>query len=277
MAVRCLMSNVFLRQANGFFGRFLRFGGSMALFLKLLCDELMKFVVEAVNQKADVNPFELTVDEQLAAFRAQNDAGGWGVTDETFARLVETAPAWPKGKDAYRSFRIRWGKGAQGVYLTFERHWEAMQRVHAKHLRWPLLHSKPMPNNGKDVERLRLLKGNDSHHAVVEWVVVDNLSTNRKRKDVTSVRGPQSLADEGLVLAWLNPRRVEAIDYKKWCAWFCGGYEVDPHMMHDAYKEEEEEWQRVVVVFRNTSSGIVKLYADLLCNRYPDFSVPLLG
>lgn len=264
--------NVFLRQADEFFGRFFRFGGSMALFLKLLGDdELMKFVVEAANQKADANPFEQTVDEQLATLRAQNEAGNWGITEDVFSRLADTAPVWPKGKDAFRSLHIRWGEGAEGVYLTFERHWAAMQRVHAKHWRWELLHSKPMPYNGKDVERLRLLDGNETHHAVVEWVIVSDLSANRKRKDITSVRNAQSLADEGLVLAWLFPKRVDAIDYDKNCAWYCAGYEVN------VPESDVEGWQGVVVVLRDAGSGRVRLYAGWRGGGSPGSSVPPLG
>ncbi len=264
--------NVFLRQADEFFGRFFRFGGSMALFLKLLGDdELMKFVVEAANQKADANPFEQTVDEQLAALRAQNEAGNWGITEDVFFRLADTAPAWPKGKDAFRSLRIRWGEGTEGVYLTFERHWEAMRRVHPKHWRWELLHSKPMPYQGEDVERLRLLNGNETHHAVVEWVIINDLSANRKRKDVTSVRNAQSLADEGLVLAWLFPKRVGVIDYDKTCAWYCAGYEAN------VPENGGEEWQSVVVVLRHTGSGEVRLFASWRSDDRPGYSVPPLG
>lgn len=270
--------NVYIDQMVDFKNRFFRFGGSMALFLKLLGDdELMRFVVEAANQKADANPNEQTVEETLAALRVQNEAsrssvlGYWGLTEEDFARLRRTAPAWPKGKDAFRLLRIRWGEGAEGVYLTFERHWEAMQRVHAKHWRWELLHSKPMPYGGKDVERLRLLNGNQSHHAVVEWVVISDLSANRKRKDITSVRNAQSLADEGLVLAWLFPKRVDAIDYDKNCAYYCAGYEVN------VPEDDGVEWQNVVVMRRDTDSGRVSLRARWWSYDFPGYSVPPLG
>ncbi|MFA6018502.1 MAG: hypothetical protein WC776_04985 [Patescibacteria group bacterium] len=261
--------NVYIDQMVDFKNRFFRFGGSMALFLKLLGDdELMKFVVEAANQKADANPFEQTVEEQLAALRAQNEASNWGITEDVLSWLADTAPAWPKGKDAFRSLRIRWGEGTKGVYLTFERHWEAMQRVHAKHWRWELLHSKPMSYDGKDVEWLRLLNGNETHHAVVEWVIINDLSANRKRKDITSVRNAQSLADEGLVLAWLFPKRVDAIDYDKNCSWYCAGYEAN------VPEHDGEEWQSVVVVNRYTDSGGVHLSALLRGNGGPGCSVP---
>ncbi len=266
--------NVYLRQADEFFGRFFRFGGSMALFLKLLGDdELMKFVVEAANQKADANPFEQTVEEQLAAFRAQNEAGGWGVTEETFTRLAETAPAWPRGKDAYRSLRIRFGDGRNGMIKTFEAHSAAIKRVHgeAKIWRWEFLLSGEHSYQGKPVDRLRLLNGNQSHHAVVEWVVISDLSANRKRKDITSVRGPKSLADEGLVLAWLNPKRVKATDCKEWCAWFCAGYESN------VPESDGEPWHRVPCVYFNRDYRKVELGARWYDYSSDSLAVPVFG
>lgn len=228
-------------------------------------------VSDFIRRTRNCNPFELTVEEQIAALRVQNALGNWGIPEEVFDHLLKTAPAWPKGKDAYRSLRIRWGEGAEGVYLTFERHWEAMQRVHASHWRWDLLHSKPMPYGGKDVERLRLLNGNETHHAVVEWVIVNDLSAHRKRKDITSMRGPKSLADEGLVLAWLFPERVKAIDYDKWSAWYCAGYEVNV----PGY--DGGEWYGVVLVFHDVGSGQVSLGADWLSSVYSCRAVPPLG
>lgn len=271
--------NVFLRQADEFFGRFFRFGGSMALFLKLLGDDdLMKFVVEAAKQKANANPNEQTVEETLAALRVQNEAsrssalGYWGITDEVFDRLAASAPAWPKGKDAYRSLRIRFGEGDEGVALTFERHAEAMKRVHdTKFWRWDLLLSGKHPYQRKPVERLRLLNGNQSHKPVVEWVVIPDLSQNRTRRDITSVRGAKSLADEGIVLAWLFPKRVEAIDYDEWCAFFLGGYESN------VPENDGKSWQHVVVVCRGTDSGKVFVRADWRSHDYPDYSVPPLA
>jgi len=262
--------NVFIDQMVEFKDRFFRFGGSMPLFLNLLGDdELMKFMVEAVNQKLDVNPFEQTVEEQIAALRVQNVAGNWGISEDVFERLAQTAPAWPKGKDAYRSLRIRFGEGDDGVALTFERHADAVKRVHTKFWRWDLLLSAKTPYNGEDVERLRLLNGNHTHHATVEWVTID-FSANRKRTDITSVRGSKSLADEGLVLAWLFPKRVKAIDYNKWSAWYCAGYELN------VPGDGDEPWQDVPCVDRLLDDGTTNLSADWRSTDRSGYSVPLL-
>lgn len=160
------------------------------------------------DRRLNKNPFEQTMEEQLVALRVQNEAwrslGMPTVSDADLDRLAKTAPAWPQGRDAYRSFRIRFGEGAEGVAMTFEAHAAAIQRVHAKYWRWDLLHSKSMPYQGKPVERLRLLNGNDTHHAVVEWIIISDLSANRQRKDITSVRESMSMADEGFIPSLTN-------------------------------------------------------------------------
>lgn len=225
-------------------------------------------VLKLVRSEQGCNPFEQTVQEQIAALRKQNELGNWGIAEDVFTRLLETAPSWPKGKDAYRSFRIRFGEGDEGVALTFERHASAMKRVHAKYWRWELLHSKPMPYEGEDLERLRLLAGNATHHAVVEWVVINDLSANRKRESITDVCDSKSLADEGFVLAWLNPKRVQAIDYKEWCAFFLGGYEAN------VPENDDESWQRVVIVSRDLQTGTVSLSANWRSNAGSNYSVP---
>ena len=117
MASRCEMSNVFLRQQ-----------------------------------------FEQTVEETLIVLRQQNDV--WKALgthpyipniDEVCERLEPTAPAWPKGKDAYRSLRIRFGEGHNGMIQTFEAHAAAIKRVHAKFWRWDLLLSGEHPYQDKQV------------------------------------------------------------------------------------------------------------------------------
>ncbi|OGV55115.1 MAG: hypothetical protein A2017_05465 [Lentisphaerae bacterium GWF2_44_16] len=263
--------NLYLNQAAELVARFFRFGGSLPAVLKLLSDDdLMAWWVESLNAKLDANPFEQTVEEQIAALRVQNVAGNWGISEDVFERLAQTAPAWPKGKDAYRSLRIRFGEGDDGVALTFERHAAAVKRVHAKFWRWDLLLSAKTPYNGEDVERLRLLNGNQSHHTVVEWIVIDDLSANRKRTDITLVRGSKSLADEGLVLGWLFPKRVEAIDYDKWSAWYCAGYELN------VPENDEEPWQHVPCVYRDLRDGATDLDANWRSSDDSGYSVPLL-
>jgi hypothetical protein len=113
----------------------------------------------------------------------------WGLTEADFSRLAETAPAWPQGKHAYRSFRIRFGEGDDGVAKTFEAHYARIMHVfgEGRYWRWPNLKSW--------TDRLRLLVGDHTHKACVEWIVAD-LDTHRKRDSITAVRGPKSLADE---------------------------------------------------------------------------------
>ncbi|HAU65720.1 TPA: hypothetical protein DCW61_00045 [Candidatus Uhrbacteria bacterium] len=263
--------NVFLRQASEFVDRWFRFGGSMPLFLNLLGDDkLMADVIRYAQEKTNANPFELTVEETLAALRVQNDAGNWGISEDVFERLAQTAPAWPKGRDAYRSLRIRWGECDEGVALTFERHVEAIKRVHDKLWRWDFLLSGKYIYKGEEVEFLRLLTGNVTHHAIVEWIVIDDLSANRKRKDITSVRGSQSLADEGFVLVWLFPNRVHAIDNNEWLAWYCAGYELN------VPESDEEPWQIVPCVDRRLDDGTTSLIANWRSSGRSGYSVPLL-
>jgi hypothetical protein len=220
----------------------------------------------------DKHPFEQTVEEQLTALRRQNELGGWGIGEDVFVRLTETAPAWPRGRDAYRSLRVRFGQGRDGMIKTFEAHAAAVKRVHEpKFWRWEFLLSGSHPYKGKDIERLRLLNGNDSHQAVVEWVIIPDLSAHRQRDSITAVRGPKSLADEGLVLAWLVPNRVRAIDYQKWCAFFLGGYEVN------VPEYDGEPWQDVVLVYRFLRGGAIRLNAHWRGNFGSGYSVPPVG
>lgn len=236
--------------------------------------DIVKAMVEAarkVIKASDRNPFEQTVSEQIEALKAAIREEGWDIPVETVAHLAETAPAWPQGKDSYRSFRIRFGEGDEGVGKTFEAHIARIKRVHgdAKFWRWDLLLSGKQPYEGKAVERLRLLSGNASHKPVIEWIIV-HLDANRKRKGIEAVRGPKSLADEGLVLAWLFPERVQAIDYNKLSAWYWGGYELN-------VPEHGESWKYVPYVNRNRGTGEVFLNARWHDDGHPDFSVPVSG
>ena len=134
--------------------------------------------------------------------------------------------------------------------------------------RWKYLLSGTYPYKGEEVDRLRLLNGNDTHHPVVEWMVIPDLSAHRKRQDITSVRGATSLADEGLALAWLYKERVDAIDYKKLPAWFCAGYELN-------VPGHDESWQRVPCVSRDLYVGTSRLDADWHRDDYSGYSVPV--
>ena len=214
---------------------------------------LIQFINEQRGEFEE-NPFEMIIEEQLIALRRANDEEKWGITEEDFARLARTAPAWPKGKRAYRSFRIRFGEGDDGVALTFERHVARIKSVFTEKdfWRWELLHSGKVEYDGKPVERLRLLNGNHTHHAVVEWIVAD-LDTNRKRESITAVRDVKSLADELLVIAWMFPCMIRAMDYDKLPGLFAAGYEVS------VPEEDDEPWQSVVIVDFGRDDSLVSV------------------
>ncbi len=239
--------------------------------------ELLEAAVTAIQAKLDErenkNPFQLTVEEQITALRNAIKEEGWLITEEQVANLVAAAPAWPKGRDSYRSLRIRFGEGDAGVEKTFEAHAARFKRVHAKNWRWDLLLSgkKPYTAPGKkaeDVERLRLFVGNASHKPTIEWCVID-LEANRQRKNISAVRKSNSLADEGVVLGWLFPKRVEAINYGDWCAWFLGGYELNVPG-HDG-----KSWQGVPWVGRDLDGGTSLLGASWRSSGSSECSVPV--
>ncbi len=203
---------------------------------------LVQFIEEQ-RGLSDKNPYEMTVEQQLSALRRANDEEKWGITEEDFTRLAATAPVWPQGKQACRSLRIRFGEGSKGVQQTFERHVARSKSIFGEGGFWRLehLHSGKVPYKGKPVERLRLLNGNHTHKACIEWIVVD-LDTHRKRKSVTAVRGSNSLADELLVIAWMFPDRIRAIDHDKLPGLFAAGYKVN------VPECDGEAWQKVVIV-----------------------------
>jgi hypothetical protein len=231
---------------------------------------LLQFI-DQQRGMSEKNPYEMSVDQQLTALRRANDEEKWGLTEDDFMRLTSTAPAWPRGKYAYRSFRIRFGEGAEGVAKTFEAHYERIQHVfgEGRYWRWELLRSGRVEYRGAPVERLRLLSGNHTHHAVVEWIVAD-LDANRKRESITAVRDSKSLADELLVIAWLFPDMIRAIDYDKLPGLFAAGYEVN------VPENGGEAWQRVVLVGFLRDDRQVRVRADDRGDGYSDCSVPRL-
>ena len=229
-------------------------------------------LVQFIDQQrglSEKNPYEMTVEDQLTALRLANDEEKWGLTEDDFARLATTAPAWPQGKQAFRSFRIRFGEGSEGVQLTFERHVARIKSVFGESgfWRWERLHSGKVPYKGKPVERLRLLNGDHTHKAVIEWIVTD-LDTNRKRESVTAVRGVKSLADELLVVAWMFPDMIRAIDYDKLPRLFAAGYESNVPEFDD------EAWQNVVIVDFNRDGRQVFVDASDRSSDNSDYSVP---
>ncbi len=236
---------------------------------------VVQFIDDQIRLEAEAlvkNPFEMTVEEQIASLRAAYaetfvPLGIPMISEEEIITLIATAPAWPKGPDCYRVFDLCWGEGRDGVIQTFEAHAARFKRVHAKNWRWNLLLSGNHPYKGKDVDRLRLLVGNETHKPCVSWTIVD-LSANRQRRSITDVRGPNSLAQVGIILGWLFPKRVEAIDYKEWYAWFCAGYESN-------VPEYDESWQRVPCVNRGLGDGTSSLSASNRGNDSSGYAVPV--
>ena len=205
--------------------------------------KIIDVMLEAAWVYLEDNPFEKSSSDLLAALHRANDEEGWGISKEAFDRLAITAPNWPRGKHAFLSFRIRFGEGSEGVALTFERHVARIKSVFGESgfWRWEHLHSGMMPYKGEPVNRLRLLNGDHTHNPVIEWVIVD-LGTHRKRDSVTAVRDVKSLADELLVVAWMFPDMIRAIDYYKLPGLFAAGYESNVHEC------DGRAWQSVVVV-----------------------------
>ncbi|HAU66709.1 TPA: hypothetical protein DCW61_05165 [Candidatus Uhrbacteria bacterium] len=274
------MTNLDPDQITEFFCRYHRFGGTDPSFIELLGnDELMKWLVESLNQKCNANPFEISVVESLERLRVEFDQtfcprGAKEPTSSDLTHLERMAPDWPKGNDVFRGIRVRptaFGDGRDGMITTFEAHCAAVKRVHPKFWRWELFLSGVHQYQGKDVERLRLLGGNERHKPALEWFVAD-LSVRCERESITSVRSVHSLGDEGFSLAWMFPGRVEAIEYNKKPAWFCAGYELNVPEIGD------ESWQGVPCVCREDLGGgtTAGLGADWRGNGDAGFSVPLL-
>lgn len=231
----------------------IRSGQNARLFIKFIDEQL---------DRSDKNPYEMTVEQQIGALILANYEEKWGIPEEDFARLVATAPAWPKGEHAYRSFRIRFGEWGEGVALTFERQLARITSVFGESGFW-------YRRFLTDRKRLRLLKGNQTHKPVIEWIVAD-LDTHRKRDSVTAVRGPKSLADELLVIAWLFPDMIRAIDYDKLPGLLAAGYEVK-----DA-DYGEDAWQGVVIVAFSRDESHVSVCPCGCGSDGSDFSVPVL-
>jgi len=220
---------------------------------------------------ADKNPYELSLVVQLAALRRANYEEGWGIPVEDINRLAETAPEWPKGRLAFRSLRIRFGGGDEGVAKTFEAHAKRINAVFgAKFWRWELLLSGKAPHGGKDVDRLRILVGNHTHKPTLEWVVID-LDANRGRDSITAVRGPKSLADELFAFAWMFTEYVRDINYQTNPGLFAGGYELNV----PGY--DVGPWQSVPCVYWRRGSDDVMLCASWRGSDDDScYSVPIL-
>jgi hypothetical protein len=210
------------------------------------------------------NPFRISIDKTVRRFRDAVLQEGWPVGEDQYAYLSAIAPEWPAGKRAFRSLRIRFGSGDDGIAQTFDAHAARIRKIFEPKFRL----EKPLCS---DKEHLRLLGNrNHAHKPVVEWVVFD-LDANRKRSSIAVVRHPlESLVDEGLVFAWLFPEYVRAIDHKENPGFFLAGYELD------SPKRVDSPWQSVPCVDRNLCTGEVTLHAYWRSNNDSDYSVPAL-
>lgn len=217
-------------------------------------------LLKALDQ-TEMNPFRLSIEEQIKRFKEASNRQDWGFGEETFIRLAATAPVWPDGRLAVRSLRIRFGGCGLGVTQTFEDHAKQIEAVFGSgsYWRWPDLRS--------GMKGLRLLNGNGTHQLVVEWVIVD-LNPHRKRDSTTAVRGPKSLADELLVVAWMFPEMIRAIDYDKVLGLYAAGYE--------ATVTGSDPWAHVPVVRFDRGARQVEIRAFLQSNAGAVYPVPVL-
>ncbi len=183
--------------------------------------------IRAERNRSRLNPFMKSIRKQIELLRMHNLQGEWGIQEETFDRLEKTAPAWPPGRDCFRTLRVRFGCGLEGIQLTFERHMAAIARTFPGQFhRSSTVQSGPVLVEGQVINRLSLINGDHSHLPVVEWVLID-ASEYLFRESVIIARSGQSLADEGLVFAWMFPERISKINYRQFCALILGGYELD--------------------------------------------------
>lgn len=263
-----LSSEVRLTQAQEFIDRFGRAGMSVERFKSLLRSG-NEFVFEEMVAAIERIPFALTVGQQLKRLREANDAQGWKLDEGVFTRLTETAPDWPLGRDVFRSLRIRFGVGHSGVALTFETHAAEIERVFGEDQfrRGETVLSFTHTYSKDDPARLRLLVGNDSHKPVIEWVIVD-LSAHRDVDKV--VRGPSSIADEGLVFTWMFPERIWATNRTALPAFLMAGYEIN------IPERKGVEMQDIPGVSFNRKKRQVSLDSYWHGEVYSGFSVPVL-
>lgn len=222
----------------------------------------------AAIERFEKNPFELSVKEQLDRLHAASTA--WESCGDVYNRLRETAPEWPNGRDVFRSLRIRFGTGSEGVSKTFEHHAVEIEHVFGEdqYQRAKTVLSFTHTYSKNDPARLRLLAGNDTHKPVIEWVIVD-LSAHRKCTRIADVRGPKSIADEGLVLAWMFPERIRATDYEELPAFFLAGYELN------VPEECAELWDSVPYISFDLGNHKVELNYDWCSSDRSDYSVPV--
>lgn len=210
----------------------------------------------------DSGSCKLPTDELVNRTRAANKFLGLGIGDETFQRLLDTAPGLPDDPHTFVSLRLRLGHGSDGVAETFDAHTKYLQHLFGgpeRFWQWELLKS------GKD--RLRLLNGDTTHVPTLSWNMLD-MNMHRDRKSIEVVRGRHSIADEGLVFAWLYPEYVRLIDCTKYPAYFLAGYE-----MNVPEATITKSWTHIPMVIP-CGEDRVDLYYDALDFEDKHFSVP---
>jgi hypothetical protein len=172
----------------------------------------------------------------------------------TIERLSAHVPLWPKGMHTYRSFRIRFGEGDEGVKFTFERHLARIRSVFGETHFWlcPAYFPHQQNEDGTPFKRhvqgskmrkpcmewinegaaplIRLTKGNKTHTPCIEWVIVD---LNADPKSAKKVESASALADELLTFAWLFPNVLRKMKNPYPLG---GGYEVRTPVLDDKGK-----------------------------------------
>ena len=234
----------------------------------------------------DTNPFKQTVNEQITALREQCRLGKWDISERRFESLLEDAPPWPKGRDTFRLFRIRFhsevsqgpDRRRSGTEVTIKKHFAAIRRVHGPII-LPLPRSKRVDRYHR-TGRVRLThRDSEDQRTEVEWVITRDLSANRERNSICDVRDSDSMTDDGLVLAWLVPDRIRAIDHKEWCGLILGGYQTHFHEREiDDQERHIKEWEGTVVIRRTDSRcgwpGRLSMETIHKKDANPAYSVP---
>lgn len=191
------------------------------------------------------------VAEQIVRVREWNKKFGWGFSEEVFAVVEKSIPAWPKKKlatvvlvpylvDPHHTFRELWMRA------------KAVQKE-----------SRADSYDKFGSDRLRLLKGIDhpstsSGRAMLRWEVID-LGCNRGKLPlkVRSVKSPHAGI---LAAAALHPNWVKNMDGDKLPYVCIPGYEVN--------SLQEDPWADVLSIrFYRSEERRIRLICSQ-CNTY---------
>ena len=171
-----------------------------------------------------------SADKQIARVREWKKEFGWGISDEAFAAVKKSVPAWPEQKLVavvlvpYLADKANEDETVTtGLERTFHELW--MRAKSEQDANW---HWDGYDKAGSD--RLRLHKGiehpsTSSGQAILLWEVID-LGCNRNKKPM-DVRNSKSSPHAGiLAAAALHPNWVKSMDGDKVPYVFAPGYEV---------------------------------------------------